>query len=52
VSEKSRTVEGAGELYLPDGSVAVEGTGNYVKLDINRIADFDREREQWYVRPD
>jgi uncharacterized protein (TIGR00369 family) len=52
VSEKSRTFEGAGELYLPDGSVAVEGSGKYVKLDISRIADFDRDREEWYVRPD
>jgi uncharacterized protein (TIGR00369 family) len=52
VSEKSRTFEGAGELYLPDGSVAVEGSGKYVKLDISRIADFDEDREEWYVRPD
>jgi uncharacterized protein (TIGR00369 family) len=52
VSEKSRTFEGVGELYLPDGSLAVEGSGKYVKLDISRIADFDYEREEWYVRPD
>jgi uncharacterized protein (TIGR00369 family) len=52
VSEKSRTFEGTGELYLPDGSVAAEGIGKYVKLDISRIADFDAEREQWYIRPD
>jgi acyl-coenzyme A thioesterase PaaI-like protein len=52
VSDKSRTFEGAGELYLPDGSLAVEGSGKYVKLDISRIADFDVEREEWYVRPD
>ena len=50
--EKSRTFEGTGELYLPDGSVAVEGSGKYVKLDIRKIADFDPEREQWYIRPD
>jgi uncharacterized protein (TIGR00369 family) len=52
VSEKSRTFEGTGELYLPDGSLAVEGSGKYVKLDISRIADFDAEREEWYIRPD
>jgi len=23
-----------------------------VKLDISQIADFDHEREEWYVRPD
>jgi uncharacterized protein (TIGR00369 family) len=52
VSEKSRAFEGAGELYLPDGTVAVEGSGKYVKLDITRIGEWDPEREQWYVRPD
>jgi len=52
VSEKSRTFEGTGELYLPDGSVAVEGSGKYVMLDIQKIADLDPEREQWYIRPD
>jgi uncharacterized protein (TIGR00369 family) len=51
-SESSRLFEGRGELLLPDGSVAVEGAGKYMKLDISRIADFDAEREQWYVRAD
>ena len=52
VSENSRLFEGRGELLLPDGSVAVEATGKFVKLDIGKIADFDAEREQWRVRPD
>jgi acyl-coenzyme A thioesterase PaaI-like protein len=52
VSEKSRAFEGTGELYLPDGTVAVEGSGKYVKLDISQIGEWDPEREQWYVRPD
>jgi uncharacterized protein (TIGR00369 family) len=50
--EGSRLFEGTGELYLPDGTVAAEAAGKYVKLDIGKIADFDAEREQWYVRPD
>ena len=50
--ESSRLFEGAGELYLPDGTVAVEATGKYIKLDIGLIADFDAEQEEWYVRPD
>jgi len=50
--ETSRLFEGTGELYLPDGSVAVEASGKYVKLDIGLIADFDAEQEEWYVRPD
>ncbi len=52
VSENSRLFEGRGELLLPDGSVAVEAAGKFVKLDIGKIADFDAEREQWRVRPD
>jgi uncharacterized protein (TIGR00369 family) len=51
-NEGSRLFEGTGELYLPDGTVAVEAAGKYVKLDIAKIADFDSEREEWYVRPD
>jgi uncharacterized protein (TIGR00369 family) len=50
--EGSRLFEGTGELHLPDGTVAAEAAGKYVKLDIGKIADFDAEREQWYVRPD
>lgn len=50
--ETSRLFEGTGELYLPDGTVAAEASGKYIKLDIRQIADFDVEREQWYVRPD
>jgi uncharacterized protein (TIGR00369 family) len=50
--ETSRLFEGTGELYLPDGAVAAEATGKYVKLDIGLIADFDAEQEEWYVRPD
>jgi acyl-coenzyme A thioesterase PaaI-like protein len=52
VSEKARLFEGTGELYLPDGTVAVEGSGKYVKLDISGIGEWDPEREEWYVRPD
>jgi uncharacterized protein (TIGR00369 family) len=50
--DKSRIFEGAGELYLPDGTVAADCAGKYIKMDLNKIADFDAEREEWYVRPD
>jgi acyl-coenzyme A thioesterase PaaI-like protein len=50
--ESSRLFEGAGQLLLPDRTVAVEGAGKYMKLPIDQIADFDAEREEWYVRPD
>lgn len=52
VSEGSRVFEGTGELYLPDGTIAAEGHGKYIKLNIRKIADFDPIREQWYVRED
>lgn len=50
--ENRRIFSGEGELRLPDGTVAVEGSGKYVKLDLEELGGFDREREQWYVRPD
>lgn len=50
--DKSRIFEGSGELYLPDGAVAADCVGKYIKMDITKIADFDVEREEWYVRPD
>jgi uncharacterized protein (TIGR00369 family) len=52
MSEGSRMFQGTGEIYLPDGTVAVEASGKYIKLPLEQIADFDAEREEWYVRPD
>lgn len=49
--ETKRHFEGTGELLLPDGSVAVEGHGRYLKLTIESIADFDFEHQQWRVVP-
>jgi len=51
-ADRSRLFEGTGEVYLPDGTVAADCTGKYVKMDITKIADFDYEREEWYVRPE
>lgn len=51
-SEKSRLFEGSGELLLPDGAVAVEGYGRYVKRDMVALGGFDPAREEWGVRPD
>ena len=44
----SRLFEGSGEIVLPDGSVAVEATGTYMKLPIDRIADGDFAQE-WFA---
>jgi uncharacterized protein (TIGR00369 family) len=51
-ADKPRVFEGSGDLLLPDGTVAAHCDGKYVKMDISKIADFDYEREEWYVRPD
>jgi acyl-coenzyme A thioesterase PaaI-like protein len=52
IEEKKRTFKGTGELLLPDGTVAAEGSGTYIKMEITRIAAFDPEVEEWGVRPD
>jgi acyl-coenzyme A thioesterase PaaI-like protein len=45
----SRFFEGSGEILLPDGSVAVEGRGRYLRMPIERISDADIEGEDWKV---
>jgi uncharacterized protein (TIGR00369 family) len=49
VKEGSRIFEGTGEILLEDGSVAVEGTGRYIKMPIEKIADFDRDAQEWKI---
>ena len=51
VKDGSRFFEGTGEILLSDGSVAVEGQGRYIKMPLDRIADFDREAQEWKVVP-
>ena len=47
--DKKRTFEGTGEILLADNSVAVEGCGRYLKMDLSRITEFDFEGEEWQV---
>lgn len=49
--DTSRFFEGSGELLLPDGTVAVEGRGRYLKMDLDKIADFDHDEQDWRVVP-
>lgn len=52
VTENTRrafTAEGA--ILLPDGTVAVTATGKYMKLELERIADFDAAGESWECYP-
>jgi acyl-coenzyme A thioesterase PaaI-like protein len=46
-SDGKRTFEGSGEIILADGSVAIEGKGKYLKMAIDKIADFDHEGDEW-----
>ena len=39
--EGKRVFEGTGELVLPDNTVAAEGYGTYIKLPLDKIADFN-----------
>lgn len=44
--------EGTGELYLPDGTVAAEARGKYMKLRLDEIADVDPAMLGWRVYED
>jgi uncharacterized protein (TIGR00369 family) len=44
-----RVFEGTGELLLPDGEIAAEGNGKYIKLPLDKIADFDFEEQEWKI---
>lgn len=43
-----RLFEGAGEILLDDGTVAVEATGRYLRLPIDKIAEGDFTSE-WFA---
>jgi len=47
--ERRRFFKGAGELLLPDGTIAAEASGKYLKFPLDEIADFDFEEQEWKV---
>jgi acyl-coenzyme A thioesterase PaaI-like protein len=49
--ETGRIYEGRGEIILDSGDIAAEGYGKYMKLPIDKIADFDYEEQEWKVVP-
>jgi uncharacterized protein (TIGR00369 family) len=49
--DTGRFFEGTGELLLPSGEVAAEGTGKYLRLPLSRIADADAFEQEWRVTP-
>jgi uncharacterized protein (TIGR00369 family) len=46
-NDRGRLFEGSGEIVLADGTVAVEATGKYMRMPIERIAEGDFGDEQW-----
>jgi acyl-coenzyme A thioesterase PaaI-like protein len=48
-SESSRLFEGSGELILSNGETGAIAHGKYLKLSIDKIADFDIHEQQWKV---
>ena len=50
--DKGRIFEGTGELYLPDGAVAVEAEGRYMKRRLDQITDSDFVDNEWFVSED
>lgn len=49
---RRKLFEGSGEIYLPNGTIAVSATGKYFKLTLNDIADADTTDLGWRVYPD
>jgi uncharacterized protein (TIGR00369 family) len=47
--DNGRLFIGTGEILLPDGKVAVESKGTYLKLPLERIADFDEIEQEWRI---
>ena len=49
--QSSRLFNGTGEILLPDGTVAVLARGRYMKVPLDKIADFDPVEFEWGVVP-
>lgn len=46
--DAGRMFEGSGEIRLPDGTVAVEAKGRYLRLPIEKIAEGDMDND-WFA---
>jgi hypothetical protein len=49
IKDEKRFFEGSGEIVLEDGSVAITGEGRYLKMAIDKIADFNVEGGEWQI---
>lgn len=52
LKENRRLFQGSGEVYLPNGQVAVSATGKFLKLRLDEISDSDPMTLGWRVYPD
>ncbi|MBX3052503.1 MAG: PaaI family thioesterase [Caldilineaceae bacterium] len=50
--ENRRLFQGSGEVYLPDGRVAVTATGKFWKMPLDEISDADPTALGWQIYPD
>lgn len=50
--ERRRWFEGSGEVYLPDGTVAVSATGRFLKMPLQAISELDPEALGWRIYDD
>ena len=49
IKDSSRFFEGTGELLLQNGTVAATGHGKYLKVPLEKIADFDVDHQEWQI---
>ncbi len=49
IADRGRLFEGTGELYLPDGTIAVEAHGKYMKRRIDQITASDFTETSWLL---
>jgi len=47
--EDKRLFRGTGKIMLSNGDVAATAEGKYLRLSIEKIADFDRDINEWKV---
>ncbi len=52
VRNRRRLFEGTGEIYLPDGTVAVSAAGRFMSLPLREISTIDPRELGWQVYPD
>jgi len=47
--DSKRLFKGTGEIVLPNGDIAVTASGKYMKMPIEKIADFNTEEQEWRI---